>query len=206
MLMDKMHTAAADRETIEKSLPISRVVTFSGHLTDAPNRAMPRFPEGKTIAVARAIDNFLNNNGGCVHAVCSAARGSDLLFLEQVLERRGTATVILPFPASDFKKVSVGQGWDARFDAVLANDRVDLKPFLRDKLPPESEQGAAFEDCNRAIIKEAERLANQLDDKDPVLLTVWNGNPGDGQGGTAHAVSTWKAHGYRHENIDISKL
>lgn len=190
---------------MEKALPV-RVVAFSGHLTDAPNRAVPRFPESQAIAVGQAIDRFLQAHGGRVHAVCSAARGADLLFLECVLQRGGTATVFLPFPPADFKKVSVGQGWDERFDAALANDRVDQKPPLYDELPPESEQGAAFEACNQEIVKEAERLARQLDDSDPVMLTVWNGSPGDGAGGTSHAVSTWRQHGHRHENIDVSRL
>jgi len=203
MILEKM---GKERGALDASLPVPSVVTFSGHLTDAPQRAISRFPEKQVPAVAREIERRLKGKGA-VHAVCSAARGSDLLFLEEVVNhRRGGATVFLPFPPEDFKRVSVGNGWDERYDAMLNNDRVDVKPPLLSKLPPEAEQGAAFEACNRAIIAEARRLAEQLDDDDPVLLTVWNGRPGDGAGGTAHAVSTWLQYGYRHENIDISKL
>jgi hypothetical protein len=39
-----------------------------------------------------------------------------------------------------------------------------------------------------------------------LLITVWNGNPGDGAGGTADAVRAWRDEGYTVEQIDISKL
>lgn len=113
---------------LDSSLPVRPVVAFSGHMTDAPGRAVPRFPESKVEAVRRAVRTWLGGQGARVHGVCSAARGADLLFLEEVLARRGTATVILPFPADDFKRISVGQGWDERFDAAIANDRVAVLP------------------------------------------------------------------------------
>ena len=41
----------------------------------------------------------------------------------------------------------------------------------------------------------------------PVTLAiVWNGNPGDGAGGTADAVRAWHSEGYPVDVIDISKL
>lgn len=204
MLLEKQGKAG---NALDGSLPVPSVVTFSGHLTDGPDRAVPRFPASKETAVATQIKNVLDRKGGAAHAVCSAARGGDLLFLEEVvLNRRGTATVFLPFPREAFKKVSVGYGWDARFDKMLDHERVDVKAPLLAELPPDPEQGAAFEACNRAIIDEARRLAQQLDDTAPMMLTVWNGRPGDGTGGTAHAVSTWLQYGYRHENVDVSKL
>jgi hypothetical protein len=128
------------------------------------------------------------------------------VFLEEVLAREGTATVILPFPHAEFKQVSVGTGWDDRFDTVLANDRVEVYPPLYETLPPTPVQAEAFERCNLAIVDEAERLARLFDDTDPLLLTVWNAGPGDDSGGTAHAVSTWRQRGHRTENIDLSQL
>src|SRR6202030_3289372 len=108
----------------------------------------------------------------------------------EVLELNGSATVFLPFPPQEFKKVSVGYGWDARFDNVIAKDRVELR-ILRQQIVDEPQQPAAFEDCNREILAAARKQAGLLDDKAPLLLTVWNGNPGDGLGGTAHAVAEW---------------
>ena len=195
-----------DANALDASLPVPAVVAFSGHMTDAPDRPVPRFPESKVEAVRGRIRTWLRNHGGRVHGVASAARGADLLFLEQVLASNGTASVVLPFPAADFKTVSVGQGWDERFDAVLAHERVEVRPPLVDKLPPEAEQPAAFERCNVAIVDEAERLAELFDDAAPTLLTVWNGNPGDATGGTAHAVTVWRDRAHPAENIDLSQL
>jgi hypothetical protein len=195
-----------DAKALDGSLPVPGVVAFSGHMTDGPARNVPRFPEGKVDAVGREMSAWLRGHGGRIHAVSSAARGADLLFLEQVLAATGTATVVLPFPAPDFKKVSVGQGWDDRFDAALAHDRVEVLPPLLETAPPDGEQASAFERCNLAIVDEAERLANLFDDADPTLLTVWNGSPGDAPGGTAHAVGVWRARGHRAENIDLARL
>jgi hypothetical protein len=192
--------------TLDASLHVPPVVAFAGHMTDAPGRAVPRFPEAKAEVVRREVRAWLRGHGERVHGVCSAARGADLLFLEEVLALRGTATVVLPFPAADFKRISVGQGWDGRFDASLANDRVEVLPPLLDAAPPEAEQTRAFEQCNLKIIDEAERLAKLFDDADPVLLTVWNGNPGDASGGTAHALTIWQQRQHRTQNVDVSTL
>jgi hypothetical protein len=189
-------------DALDASLPVPKVVAFSGHLTDAPGRAIPRFPENKQAAVRRELEKWVRANGGRVHAVCSAARGGDLLFLEVVLANEGTATVLLPFPPAAFKQVSVGQGWDKRFDAVLGNARVDERKPLFNELAPANEQPAAFERCNDAIIEEAVKLAKAFDDAEPVLLTVWNRSPGE-QGGTASMVAAWLDRGNRHENVEV---
>jgi hypothetical protein len=195
-----------DAKALDASLPVPAVVAFSGHMTDAPGRPVPRFPEGKVEAVRARLRAWLRDHGGRVHGVCSAARGADLIFLEQVLAANGTATVLLPFPSADFKKASVGQGWDERFDAALAHERAEVRPPLLDAVPPEAEQPAAFERCNVAIVDEAERLAELFDDAAPTLLTVWNGSPGDGSGGTAHAVTLWRQRGHPSDNVDLSQL
>jgi hypothetical protein len=49
----------------------------------------------------------------------SAARGSDLLFVEELMKTGGSCRVFLPFPREDFKRSSVGHGWDVRFDNAL---------------------------------------------------------------------------------------
>jgi hypothetical protein len=195
-----------DANALDGSLPVPAVVAFSGHMTDAPDRAVPRFPESKTEAVRLRIRAWLRSHGGRVHGVASAARGSDILFLEEVLASNGTATVVLPFPKDDFKKVSVGQGWDERFDAVLAHERVEVLPPLLERMPVEAEQPAAFERCNLAIVDKAEGFGERFDDAAPTLLTVWNGSPGDATGGTAHAVTLWRQRAHPSENIDLSQL
>ena len=60
--------------------------------------------------------------------VSPAAAGADLIVLQEAIERRIGAHVVLPIPVSDFVKQSVidaGDEWVRRFEAVLdhvAND------------------------------------------------------------------------------------
>jgi hypothetical protein len=197
-----------DATALFTALPTPAVVAFSGHMTDLPGRAVPRFPPDKIEAVRREIAKWLKGRKAAIHGVSSAARGGDLLFLGEVLAIDGTATVQLPFPKADFVETSVqGAKWQQDLDKVLATDRVHCATPLLEKAPPAGpEQNAAFERCNEVLALEAEHLANLFDDDSPTLLTVWNGAPGDGAGGTAHAVATWKQRGFPHLNIDISKL
>jgi hypothetical protein len=58
---------------------------------------------------------------------------------------------------------------------------------------------------NQRIQQEAIRLAKQSGTT-PVLLAVWNGNPGDGSGGTAHAMQAWQKQGHDLVVIDIAQL
>jgi hypothetical protein len=76
---------------------------------------------------------------------------------------------------------------------------------LSEKLPPEDQQPEAYAACNRKILEEAIAKAKLLDEE-PLLIAVWNGNPGDGTGGTADAVREWQNEGHPVEIIDISKL
>lgn len=184
-------------------MTMERVAAFTGHMVDSPGRTPPRFPAIKIEAVRAAIAEqleWLNIRYG----LSSAARGSDLLFLEELLKRNGKAHVFLPFPKEHFARTSVGYGWDDRYYQVLQDIRVEFT-VLSDQLPPEEQQSAAYDRCNAEIQKVAIACANRTGAR-PVLLTVWNGNPGDGRGGTADAVQAWKKQGYEVVVIDISKL
>jgi hypothetical protein len=177
------------------------VAAFTGHMVDAPDRPTPRFPMEKVEAVRKAIAEQLRKRK-VGYGFSSAARGSDLLFLEELAKIGGRARVYLPFPREAFKKTSVGYGWDDRFDRALsAHEVVELSA----EVPPEDRQPEAYADCNRQIFEQAIAKAKLLDEK-PVLITVWNGDLGDGAGGTGDAISDWKNEGHEAVIIDISKL
>src|SRR5205814_4595932 len=82
-----------DAAALFLALPTPTVVAFSGHITDLPDRAVPRFPPDKVEPVRREIAKWLKARGAEIHGVSSAARGGDLLFLGEVLAINGTATV-----------------------------------------------------------------------------------------------------------------
>ena len=126
----------------------------------------------------------------------------DLLFIEELKKRQGSALVFLPFPRATFKQTSVGYGWDKQFDAAL--DGVEVVE-LANEMPPKNKQPDAYVDCNRQILDAALQKA-KLFDQEPLLITVWNGNADEGAGGTAHAVRGWREDGHAVDLIDISKL
>jgi hypothetical protein len=179
------------------------IVAFSGHMTDAPDRASARFPEQAVPKVRESVRRALAARGSKLVGVSSAARGGDLIFLSEVLLLGGTATVLLPFPPGDFKATSVGQGWDSIFDDVIGSPQIQLISPLRDQLPEiASDRDAAYEACNVAIIDTAERLAREYGDSDPLFLAVYARTETDKQGGTAHAFSRWTERGHRLQFVD----
>jgi hypothetical protein len=76
---------------------------------------------------------------------------------------------------------------------------------LLDTLPAPERLTDAFEDANRQVFERAVAYARSLDEK-PVVLAVWDGQPGDGPGGTADAVQLWREEGYEPEIIDTRTL
>jgi hypothetical protein len=190
-----------ERSALDAVLDVPRVAAFTGHMVDAPERAVPRFPSGKVAAVRKALAACLTTHK-IGYGFSSAARGSDLIFIEELKNIGGRSQVFLPFPRGQFKKTSVGNGWDPAFERALQGLEV---VELSQELPPEDKQPDAYAACNRKILEEAIAKAKLLDEE-PLLIAVWNGNPGDGTGGTADAVRDWQNEGYAVETIDISKL
>jgi hypothetical protein len=190
-----------DRKVLDAILSVPCVAAFTGHMVDAPGRTPSRFPSNKVAAVRKAIAGCLKTHK-VGFGFSSAARGSDLIFVEELKQIGGRLLVFLPFPRDQFKKTSVGYGWDQGFDRALKG--VEVKE-LSQELPPDDQQPAAYAECNRKILEEAVIKAKLLDEE-PLLIAVWNGNPGDGAGGTADAVRGWQNAGHPVEIIDISSL
>jgi hypothetical protein len=180
-----------------------RVVGFSGHMTDAPDRTSPRFPEARVGAVRARVREVLERQGKALHGVSSGARGGDLIFLETLLALGGTATILLPFSAAVFKQTSVGQGWDDRFDHVLSAHGVELPPPLHATLPAaRADQEAAFEACNALIVQRLSEFARLAHDEQPLFLAVFRETAAQNIGGTWDAIDRWRKLGRAVEVID----
>ncbi len=167
-----------------------------------------RFPEEKVGAVRRAIRELLDRH----RVLCgfsSLARGSDTLFVEELLARGGRAKVFLPFPAHEFRKTSVetpsDASWAARFEKLLTDRRV-TSAVLALEAPPEARRAEAYAGCNLAVQTEAAARAKLLDDR-PYLIAVWDGKAGDRPGGTGDAIREWRrSGGSEPEVLDPTKL
>ncbi len=174
----------------DECFPVPKLVIFSGHMIDAPDRRVPRFPPEKEEEIRKLLEKQLEvMNAGIGFA--SAACGSDILFLEAMLARGGTIHIVLPWPADEFVKTSVdldGKGtWNKRFEAVLA--RAASIRVLGQLYMPGSAIG--FEYCNLAVNGLARVFARSLD-LDITPLAVWDGFVG-GPGGTGSFVRYWRS-------------
>jgi len=189
---------------LNQALPVPRVLAYCGHMVDVDGRASSRFPSDKIGAVRRAIQERLEQYGA-LHGFGQAARGSDLIFLQELLKRDLTASIVLPFQKEDFLETSVGDGWRERFEEVFANPLVTVRPPLQSSRPSVAELPQAFGRANRQVQKLATEYAERLDEK-VIVVAVWDGKPGDGPGGTADVVRLWQDEGYAVDVIDISTL
>lgn len=194
----------ADSSDMERYLHIPRVVVFSGHMIDQAGRGKPRFPKELEPAVAAAIRLRLEEVGAGV-GYSSAACGSDILFLEAMLDRGGEVVVVLPYEREQFIRDSVsaipGSKWHARFERVLEHaTRVVTASTQRLEIG-----GISHDYANQLLLGLASIRASQLE-TELTGVAVWDGLYGDGPGGTASAVERWRGIGLPVEFIDLVGL
>jgi class 3 adenylate cyclase/tetratricopeptide (TPR) repeat protein len=193
-----------DTAGVDACFTIPRVVVFAGHLIDRPGRAHPRFPPSLEPAVTAAILRRLATLGA-VEGYASAACGSDLIFLEALAAMGAPSHIVLPFDHDHFLPSSVdlvpGADWARRFEAALGHASDVLTASDR----PIGGGGVAYEYAFRLLDGTAGLRAEELD-TELVCLAVWDGQPGDGGGGTAMAVEHWFRRGRTVEVIDLAQL
>lgn len=179
-------------DALDDLFDVPGVAAFVGHMTDAPDRATERFPERCVAGVRKGIAASLREHQIRI-GYCSGARGADLLFVRELDRRGGEVNVILPFPREAFVAASVGPDpeWIEEFNELMDKERVEVETLLDEDPGTEEGRVEAYIRCNREIRERALARAVQLD-QDPVLVHVWNGEPGDGSGGTADLVRAWR--------------
>jgi hypothetical protein len=157
------------------------VVVVSGHMVDAPDRPRARFPPDQVPRVAAAVRDALDGwgVGDSTTLITSGARGADLLAAEAAHARGATVRMLLALPPEEFEEASValpGTDWAERFRAMLGLAEVEVVEH-----PPGADP---FEHTNTRIIEVARAI-----DPEPYAVIVWNGQEGDGPGGTRDFVS-----------------
>ncbi len=164
------------------------VVVFVGHMIDAPDRPIPRFPAELEGQVAAQIADKLAELEARI-GYCSAACGSDILFIEAMLARGAEVNVILPFAEEDFIHKNVafaGERWLIRYrNAIKLAHSVSFvtkEPFLGDN--------ALLDFMARIFHGYAELRAHTLLIS-PRLLAVWDGVPTEMVGRTADFIRRW---------------
>ncbi|MEX3936839.1 hypothetical protein AB4Y32_34595 [Paraburkholderia phymatum] len=178
-----------------------RVVLFSGHMIDAPGRPVERFPARLVPRIARAIGDELDVTGaGCADiGLCGAACGSDLLFAVAALERHMTLRIHLPFDETAFIERSVaigGERWVELYRRVSETATCIVADDVLGPLPPGADP---FTRNNLLMLSEARRIGARAF----TFVCVWDGQPGDGPGGTEHLASAVRAAHGEVRIIDI---
>lgn len=181
-----------------------RVFLFSGHMIDAPGRVDPRFPPQLESAIAKAIHDKLDQLQ-CAPpdiAISSGACGADILFAEEVLARGLKLRMHLPVDEKIFIEKSVaiaGGDWLNRFRVVASRAEQFVAAEL---LGPLGDNEDPFERTNRWMLDEALRIGGA----GACLICVWDGQGGDGPGGTKHMVETVLKRGGQFHWVDIRRL
>ena len=188
-----------------------RTILFTGHRIDQPGRALPRFPADKVPVVRDAIRASLERElalGRPLVGLAGAASGGDILFHEVCIELGIASTPYLALPPEAYVVASVapaGADWIRRFWAIL--ERHPDVPVLADAIPLPGwlQHRPAYDIWSRNgswILNEALGAGS----RNLTLLALWDGQPGDGVGGTADLVRIAKAHGAETQILDTTTL
>jgi class 3 adenylate cyclase len=194
----------ADAREIEACFRIPRVAVFAGHLIDRPERATPRFPEALQEDVRDALLEILRRREIGV-GYASAGNGGDILFLESLDAIGAKSHIVLPYNREQFVGDSVsdvpGSDWEKRFQTVLER-ATHVITASEQRMPGNAmsyEYGFRLLDGTAAL--HAEQLDTEL-----VCIAVWNGEDGDGPGGTATSVEHWRQANRDIEIVDLRAI
>jgi class 3 adenylate cyclase len=169
------------------------VVVFTGHALDRPGEG-PHFPAELEVAmrgeIARTLDEIDARIGYSMGAC-----GSDLLFIEAMLERGAEVNVVLPFALDDYIAHNVryaGPRWEMRFRNALK---------LASTVTYATEERYLGHDmlyrfANQCLHGLATLRSDFLCAR-PTLLAVWDMMPESLVGGAADFIDHWE---------DISRL
>jgi tetratricopeptide (TPR) repeat protein len=174
----------------------AHVVVFSGHMIDDPKvrgegkEKPPRFPPAKIEAAAARVRAALDevDAGTGDLGLCGGASGSDLLFAEACLARGMRVELRLARAENEFLAESVtfadpDHRWERSFSRVKDNPTTTVL-VMPEELGPTPKGVSVHDRCNRWILYTA--LCQGL--LKTSFITLWDGEPGDGPGGTQNMV------------------
>ncbi|MEH2488917.1 hypothetical protein [Bradyrhizobium sp. AZCC 2230] len=182
----------------------NKVVLFSGHMIDAPDRKTPRFPPKREAVAAAAIEKTVAE----IHAeqgdlaICGAACGGDLLFAETCIARRMRLELYIPFDEEAFLANSVDfadANWRDRYFAAKSKATLHVMPNELGPLQPETNP---FHRNNLWMLESAARYGHEK----VALICLWNGEGGDAPGGTQDFLEEASRRTMRVFWLDTRKL
>jgi hypothetical protein len=203
--------AAQAKLDIDGPIPPGRVLLFTGHMIDAPDRKEPRFPAAQEKVARDAIEKAIANDrevaGKARLGIAGGASGGDILFHEVCGELGIPTHVYLAMDREDFLDASVrkaGGNWEERFDALVANRPVfqlgeskELPGWLAQKKGYDFWQRNNQWMLQNAFAESGDNVA---------IIALWDHKEGDGPGGTGHLVQEALSRGASPQVYDTREL
>ncbi len=200
-------------KTTQASEQPHHIFLFTGHMIDKKGRRDPRFPPDKeplaAEAIARAIRQLDAGSGDL--AICGGACGGDLLFAEACLKQGLYVEFFLPFRETDFIPRSVSfekdlpdqtaDSWLSRFHSTKNHPLTRMRITPDDLGPPPAERDPYARNNLRQLY-----AALSYGPESVRVIALWNGEAGDGPGGTADMIQQAKARGAKTLIIDTNTL
>jgi hypothetical protein len=175
-------------------------VLFTGHMIDAPDRKEARFPpqaEGAArMAIRESVIQLRDGGGTSMVGVAGGASGGDLLFHEICAELGIATRLRLALPVEEFIATSVapaGETWVQRFRMLVRHlGPENVRVMGENDRRKYAAADDAWSRANLWMVEDTIALAPRR-----TLLALWDGQGGDGPGGTEHLVSVAPSYGIR---------
>ncbi|MFZ3499048.1 hypothetical protein ACODT5_38525 [Streptomyces sp. 5.8] len=144
------------------------VIAVTGHM-DLTDESVPLVREALVTLISPYTEDGLTG-------VSCIAKGADALFADTVLSLGGRLVVVVP--SQDYREAKVKADYAAEFDRLhQAAAEVAVMPYAE-------ANREAYEAANSELLRRADRL-----------VAVWDGQPGNGRGGTADTVAEARTNG-----------
>jgi hypothetical protein len=190
---------------------ITHHLLFTGHMIDQPGRKAPRFPVAKEKAVRQKIkevvESEINKIEHNVKGIAGGACGGDILFHEVCNELGIKTEMHLALPREQYIIESVqcaGANWIERFHNLYNNishlvlsQTKELPNWLRRKKEYSIWERNNLWLLNNALVNGGMHLT---------LIALWDGEKGDGAGGTEHMVKEAQLRGAKTIVIDVNEV
>jgi len=188
-----------------------RMILFTGHRIDTPDRAKPRFPAAKENEAQKmiydAVAREMANGDDRFIGIAGGASGGDILFHEVCEELKIPSQMYLVLPKNEYIKASVadaGTQWVERFNRLfvkhepkILSESERLPRWLRAKPGYDIWQRSNLWMLHNALFLARDHLT---------LIALWNGATADGPGGTEDMVDRAKSRGATFIHLDARKL
>jgi len=196
----------------ETKAPPDHVMLFTGHRVDAPGRAKPRFPaqcEAKVRAeIQKVVESVKTIAKGRILGIAGAASGGDILFHEVCRDLGVETKICLALPADQYIAASVKPSagdWERRFfelgaaadDIPRLAEKSELEGWLATKRDYDIWQRNNLWELCHALVQDAAHVG---------LIALWDGQKGDGPGGTEHMVRIARERGARIDILDTRDI